>query len=282
MLLVVTLLFAVSGFGQAPPSWAIGDWTAHNDAQHNDVDVQIGDDGKCTITFRTAQTTQTFLGSYRPGRIETSSDRYTLRQLSADVEILRVGDRTATLLSRAKPSTSRDELAVSSFRGRYLPADGRIFLSGQSIASEVHVEIKQGQKSVFEDTLPVNSGRFQTNPVLPPGSYIATFTARGSRGNLVRTTSVDVSRLRQIHIDRPIANNNHAHAGEVLIEGSSDADRIDIEITRGFERVYIDGTHITKGRWSFRPKLTPGHYVVTVRTSDQGDVATDKFGFDVD
>src|SRR3954471_24389913 len=63
-----------------PPSWAIGNWVGRNDFRHNDVDLQIGQDGRATLTYRTGtRNSQTLRGRYRSGNLEFGGDRYSLR-----------------------------------------------------------------------------------------------------------------------------------------------------------------------------------------------------------
>lgn len=272
---------------ETPPRWAIGNWVGRNDFRKSDVDLQIGDDGRVTITFRTGTNVQLNRGFYRSGNLEIAGDRFSVRQRGSDIEIVRDNERRDySLLHRVgivpEPPRQNSSLTIDYPRENDRMKRGSVTFKGRSDGGQVEVVIYRDGREVRKLAVQPRRGEFEVRTNLEEGRHEAYFSTKWRNTvqaeRRVRFTVIE-GRTR---IERPDSR-DRLRPGIIRIEGSSDSDEVEVEITRGFDRVFVERVPVRNGSFVSSPRLEFGQYVVKVQgISGKEVVSSDKQGFTVD
>jgi hypothetical protein len=273
--------------GDYPPSWSIGNWVGRNEYRHNTVELQIGDDGKCVLTYRVGSNVQTSRGNFRDGRLEFQGDRYSIRQSGSDMTLQKDNVRAdyALLHRVGRPNPrdyGREELSLDSPRNNDVVRTRSVVFEGTSSMRQIEIEIFRGREKVAANRIGVNRNRFEARFNLDPGRYEAVVQGRDRGRNEIEKRIAFTVRSGEgrTFIDRPAASERVD--GTFTISGTSEADEVEVEIYRGRDRVFIERVPVRNDRFTTKASLGWGDYVLTVRGKDGSrTLGTDRRGFEV-
>jgi hypothetical protein len=152
---------------------------------------------------------------------------------------------------------------------------------GRSDAGQIEVVIYREGREFRKLTVQPRRGDYELRTNLDEGRYEAYFSTKG------RYQSQSERRVRfvvtegRVRIERPDSG-DRLSPGLIQIEGSADSEQVEVEITRGFDRVFVERVKVNNDSFVSRPKLDSGQYVVTVRSYEGKELmSTDKRGFTV-
>lgn len=271
---------------EIPPRWAIGNWVGRNDYRKSDIDLQVGDDGRATLTQRMGTNVQTLRGNYTRGRLEIGGQRFEIRQRGEDMELIR-SDEKRDYVRLHRVGTAPDiprgsnSLSIEYPRENDRISKGNVTIRGRSDAAQVEIVIYRDGREVRKLTIEPRRGEWEARTNLQEGRHeIYVNTKERSRSQTERRVRFEVTNGRTL-IENPRAGDN-VRPGAITVEGTSEADEVEIEIYRGPDRVFIERVRTRNGRFSSRPNLDYGHYTLTVRgKSGKDTTSTDRRGFDV-
>jgi hypothetical protein len=160
-------------------------------------------------------------------------------------------------------------------------SQGNVTLRGRSDAAQVEIILYRDGREVRKMMIQPRNGEWEARTNLQEGRHeMAVSTRTRNRAETERRVRFTVTNGRTL-IESPRAGEN-VRVGQVTIDGTSEADEVEIEIYRGPDRVFIERVGTRNGRFSSRPTLDYGHYTVTVRGKDgKNTTSTDRRGFDV-
>lgn len=279
--------FGAQGFGKQienPPTWLVGNWIGHNDFRRTDVDLRVSSDGRSTLSFRLGASTNTLRGWFRSGKLDFDGERYLVKQERGDISLTREGERRDTaLLHSGRPSlTVGGDLTIDEPGDNARLRSGVVFIRGSSNAGDLGIDVFRGSDKVYSTTISPRSGHFEVRTNLEPGHYYAVVRSRDrARLSLEKRVSFVVGELERTTLETPEVGGKY-NGGTVLVSGTSGSPDVEIEITRGRDRVFIEQVAVRNGRFSSRPTLSWGTYIVTVHGKQGGNITdTAKRGFEV-
>jgi hypothetical protein len=270
------------------PNWAVGSWAGNNDFIRADITLDIDRNGRASMAQKFRDTTKNLRGNYRLGRLEFGRDRYIIRQDGRDLTLTSEADsRDSVKLRRADRDApdrwnGRNELTIDSPRNNDRVRSGIVTFQGSTNYEDVRIEIRRGAESVRKLTASARGGgHFEARADLRPGRYEVRFSVGDRNRNMERSIVLNVGGMGRVHIDTPSAGEK-LRQGSVNITGTSESDEVEVEIYRGRERVFIERVHVRDDRFTSKPSLAWGSYILTVRSMEAGTaIGTDKRGFEI-
>lgn len=254
------------------PAYLVGVFRGTNLYRRASVTLTISGTGRVDLAMGAAR----YSGEYKKDTLEMKEGpdwrvRYvtdgvidlTSTQDRRDVVRLRRSDRGSIAIG--------GDIRVISPRERDRIPSGAVRIEGTTGFADVFIEVLKDGKSLNRGSVPVRSGRFEKIVNLKPGDYELivrghrekgpdserrfSFTVIGEQGNL------------DVHSPR---NGDRLNAGDILFEGSTRADSVQIEVLRGRDRVWFENTRVRDGRFSSRITLGAGGYEARLSAREDG------------
>jgi hypothetical protein len=204
---------------------------------------------------------QTQRGSYQRGRLELGGQQFDIRQRGQDLELIRSDERRDyVLLHRVgivpDDRTGRgNSLSIEYPRENDRVRQGNVTLRGQSDAGQLEIVIYRDGREVRKMTIQPRRGEWEARTNLQEGRHEITVSTRErGRSETERRVRFTVTNGRTL-IENPRARETF-RAGQITIDGTSEADEVEVEIYRGSERVFIERVRTRNGRFSSRPTLS--------------------------